>query len=160
MLIATAACKSDAKKEISATVVEFTKEATLSIFKQDTVAHKVLDIEIADDEYSRQTGLMYRDTMGDNQGMLFIMDQERQQAFFMKNTRIPLDIIYLDSQKQIVSFQENAQPMNKTSLPSGVPAKYVLEINGGLSRAWDLQIGDSISWELPAIVNCQLSIDY
>ena len=147
ILFTTASCKTETNKEIKVTTVDFTKEATLTIFKQDTVAHKVLDIEIADDEYSRQTGLMYRDSMGDNQGMLFIMDQERPQAFYMKNTRIALDIIYVDSAKRIVSFQENAQPMDKTSLPSGVPAKYVLEINGGLARTWDLQVGDSISWE-------------
>ncbi|MEP2937760.1 MAG: DUF192 domain-containing protein [Gilvibacter sp.] len=146
-LLLLSACKNESKKEFAPTSVEFTKEATLTLYKQDTIVHKVLDIEIADDEYSRQTGLMSRDSMADNQGMLFIMDDERPQAFYMKNTRISLDIIYLDSDKRIVSFQENAKPMDKTSLPSGVPAKYVLEINGGLARTWDLQIGDSISWE-------------
>lgn len=147
LMLLAIGCKTETKKEVAPTVVAFTKEATLTIYKQDTIAHKVLDIEIADDEYTRQTGLMYRDSMEPNQGMLFIMEQERPQAFYMKNTRLALDIIYLDANKKIVSFQENAQPMDKTSLPSGVPAKYVLEINGGLSRTWDLQLGDSISWE-------------
>jgi uncharacterized protein len=68
----------------------------------------------------------------------------RTRAFYMKNTYIPLDIIYLDKDNVIVSIQENAKPLDETSLPSGVPAQYVLEINGGLSQQWSIAVGDKM----------------
>jgi len=64
----------------------------------------------------------------------------------MKNTKIPLDIIYIDETMSIVSFQKNAKPFDETSLPSNLPAKYVLEVNAGLSDEWQLSVGDSIEF--------------
>jgi hypothetical protein len=78
--------------------------------------------------------------------MLFVFDDATERYFYMKNTKIPLDIIYISDTKKIVSFQKNAQPFDESSLPSNVPAKYVLEINAGLSDAWSLTVGDSISF--------------
>ena len=66
----------------------------------------------------------------------------------MKNTKIPLDIIYINAYKEIVSFQKNAKPFDETSLPSTASAKYVLEINSGLSDDWQLNVGDKISFEV------------
>ena len=129
-------------------VISFKKEAVLHIKKADSDSViKTLDIEIADNDYEIQTGLMYRDKLETNHGMLFILDREELQNFYMKNTRIPLDIIYLDANKTIVSFQKNAKPFDETSLPSNTPAKYVLEVNGGLSDVWQLDIGDQISFD-------------
>ncbi|WP_179005404.1 DUF192 domain-containing protein [Winogradskyella forsetii] len=128
-------------------VVSFKKEGTLDLIKADSDSIiKTIDIEIADDEYETQTGLMYRTKLETNHGMLFIFPDVQMRSFYMKNTKIPLDIIYIDENKTIVSFQKNAQPMNETSLPSEAPAKYVLEINGGLSDEWELAVGDQISF--------------
>lgn len=141
------ACKEE-KKSVKQTEVMFTKEADLSIFKIATDSTIIdLDIEIADTDYDIQTGLMYRSTMEPNQGMLFVFDDEEERFFYMKNTQIPLDIIYIDANKKIVSFQKNAKPFNETSLPSHVPAKYVLEVNAGMADAWFLKEGDSISYK-------------
>jgi uncharacterized membrane protein (UPF0127 family) len=130
-------------------VVSFKKEAVLHIKKADSDSIiKTLDIEIADNEYETQTGLMYRTALETNHGMLFIFPDMDFRSFYMKNTKIPLDIIYLDASKTIVSFQKNAKPFDETSLPSGTPAKYVLEINGGLSDAWELAVGDRITFEV------------
>ncbi|MBD0832251.1 DUF192 domain-containing protein [Aestuariibaculum sediminum] len=139
-------CKSDYKKEVKQTEIKFTKEGELTIFKGDSTKVN-LDIEIADTEYDTQTGLMYRNSMAPNQGMLFIFEDVSERFFYMKNTRIPLDIIYIDDQMKIVSFQKQAQPFNENSLPSNAPAKYVLEINAGLSDQWQLAVNDSISFE-------------
>jgi uncharacterized membrane protein (UPF0127 family) len=141
------ACKEE-KKSVKQTEVMFTKEADLNIFKIATDSTVIdLDIEIADTDYDIQTGLMYRSTMEPNQGMLFVFDDEEERFFYMKNTQIPLDIIYIDANKKIVSFQKNAKPFNETSLPSHVPAKYVLEVNAGMADAWSLKEGDSISYK-------------
>ncbi|MBF8150453.1 DUF192 domain-containing protein [Winogradskyella sp. F6397] len=148
-LVMFSSCKEE-KKTISTdkVVVTFKKEGTLTLKKADSDSIiKTIDIEIADDEYSTQTGLMYRDKLETNHGMLFIFPNVQMRSFYMKNTKIPLDIIYIDEAKTIVSFQKNAKPMDETSLPSEAPAKYVLEINGGLSDAWQLAVGDKISFE-------------
>lgn len=139
-------CKKETKA-VKQTEVSFTKEGELSIFNTETDSLKVnLDIEIADTDFDIQTGLMYRDSMKDSQGMLFVFEDAQERFFYMKNTRIPLDIIYVSPEKSIISFQKNAQPFDETSLPSGGPAKYVLEVNAGLVDEWQIAIGDSINF--------------
>ena len=140
-------CKEE-KKSVKQTEVSFTKEADLSIFKIASDSTEVkLDIEIADTDYDIQTGLMYRNSMEPNQGMFFIFDDVRERFFYMKNTQIPLDIIYIDANQKIVSFQKNAKPLDESSLPSNIPAKYVLEVNAGLVDTWLVKEGDSISYK-------------
>lgn len=130
-------------------VVSFKKEGILTIKNAEFDAIiKSLDIEIADDEYETQTGLMYRTTLETNHGMLFIFPDVQMRSFYMKNTKIPLDIIYIDESKSIISIQKNVQPFDETSLPSDAPAKYVLEINGGLSDVWQLKPDDKISFKV------------
>ena len=127
--------------------ISFTKEGELTLLKaeNDSII-STIDIEIADDEYSTQTGLMYRHSMAENQGMLFVFNDSRQRSFYMKNTEIPLDIIYLNSDKVIVSFQKNSKSFDETSLPSEAASQYVLEINAGLSDKWKLKKGDKIQF--------------
>lgn len=127
--------------------VSFKKEGELQLKKAKTDSLlTTLDIEIADDDYSTQTGLMYRKSMETNQGMLFIFPNVDYRSFYMKNTEIPLDIIYIAEDKTVVSIQKNAQPMDETSLPSEGPAKYVLEVNAGLSDQWTLEKGDVMTF--------------
>ncbi|MCF7561071.1 DUF192 domain-containing protein [Sabulilitoribacter multivorans] len=139
------ACKDD-KKAITQTEVAFKKEGELDIFKNDST-QVTFDIEIADTEYETQTGLMYRSSMKPNHGMLFVFDDVAPRSFYMKNTKIALDLIFIDENHKIVSFQKNAKPLDEASLPSNVPAKYVLEINAGLVDKWAIAVGDSISYK-------------
>lgn len=141
------ACKTESKREIKTETVTFKKEGDLSILKvgTDSIISN-FNIEIADTEYETQTGLMYRSSMEENQAMLFIFPTEAMHSFYMKNTEFPLDIIYIDGNQKIASFQKNAQPYDESSLPSNVPVKYVLEMNAGLSDQIGLQVGDSISF--------------
>ncbi|MEO1032019.1 MAG: DUF192 domain-containing protein [Bacteroidota bacterium] len=142
-------CKKEKKsKTEDKVIVSFKKEGLLELKKavSDSII-KTLDIEIADNDYETQTGLMYRTELGIQQGMLFIFPDVQMRSFYMKNTKIPLDIIYIDEDKRIVSFQKNAKPFDERSLPSEVPAKYVLEINAGLSDEWQLEVGDKIDFE-------------
>ena len=138
-------CKED-QQTVRPVVVEFKKEGELILKTANDSIIKRLDIEIADDEYQTQTGLMYRDSMELDQGMLFVFPEEDFHAFYMKNTKFSLDIIYIDADKNIVSFQKNAKPYSEASLPSNVPAKYVLEINGSLADQWGLKVGDKIEY--------------
>ena len=141
-------CKEE-PKSIKTEDITFTKEGELSVFSlRDSISQKIktLDIEFAENDYERETGLMYRQSMEENQGMLFIFEIEKPQSFYMRNTLIPLDIIYINKDFKIVSFQKDAKPLNENSLPSRVPAQYVLEINAGLSDQWNLVVGDSIAF--------------
>jgi len=141
-------CKEEAKTSKSITKeITFTKEGEIKLIqaKTDSVI-KTLDLEIAKTEYETQTGLMYRHSMKDSQAMLFIFEKEQPRSFYMKNTEFSLDIIYINKKKEIVSIQKNAKPYDQTSLPSGTPILYVLEVKAGLSDVWRLQIGDKIEW--------------
>ncbi len=111
-------------------------------------------VEIAADDATRARGLMFRDTLPDGTGMLFIHDREEPQAYWMKNTRIPLDILYFDSALKLVSQQRNVPPCSAgnacPSYPSQRPARYVLELNAGeaerlkLENGTELQLAGSI----------------
>ncbi|MCB0446021.1 MAG: DUF192 domain-containing protein [Gelidibacter sp.] len=146
-LTSITSCKEETKS-IKPIVINFKKEGELTLKKANDSIIKTIDIEIADDAYQTQTGLMYRDSMKDSQGMLFVFPEADYHSFYMKNTRIALDIIYLDANKTIVSIQKNAKPYDETSLPSNAPAKYVLEVNAGLSDQWTLEIGDKIDYSI------------
>lgn len=105
------------------------------------------NVEIAADDQSRARGLMFVDDLPEDEGMLFIFRRMQPRAFWMKNTRIPLDIIYLDQNLKVVSITKNAKPCKTPrcpSYPSGQPAQYVLELNGGMSDQLGLVEGDSI----------------
>lgn len=145
--IALFACNEKQQKVVKPVEIEFRKDGELSIFRGDSLLTK-FNIEIADDEYERQTGLMYRRDMEDDQAMLFIFPSEDYRSFYMKNTYIPLDIIYLDKNGEIVSFQYDAQPLDEGALPSDIPALYVLEIKAGLAEKYDIQIDDRIEYSV------------
>jgi uncharacterized membrane protein (UPF0127 family) len=95
-------------------------------------------VAIADTPQTRARGLMFVEEMPRTAGMLFVFPDERVRTFWMRNTLISLDIIYFDATGAWVSAQENAVPLDETTLPSDGPAQYVLEINGGLVErsAW------------------------
>lgn len=141
-------CKKDKQRsKVTKIEITFKKEGELSVLKasNDSLI-KQINIEIADDDYQTQTGMMYRKSMQDNQGMLFVFPDSQYRYFYMRNTEIALDIIYIDENKTIVSIQKNAKPFDETSLPSEGPAKYVLEINAGLTTEWNLEKGDKIQF--------------
>lgn len=147
-LVTSVSCKEKTKEQSLTQEITFTKDGELRLLNStnDSVI-KILDIEIADTDYKTQTGLMYRNSMDENQAMLFVFKDEQPRSFYMKNTAIALDIIYLNANKVILSIQKNAKPYDNTSLPSNANSQYVLEVNAGLSDKWNLQIGDKIDWE-------------
>lgn len=145
VLVFLFSCKEESNKTIKTEEVTFTKEGTLQILKKETDTLLIdLNIEIAESDYETQTGLMYRKGMERNQAMLFIFPEAAIHSFYMKNTAFPLDIIFIDENQKIASFQENAEPFNQNGLSSQVPVKYVLEVNAGLAEEWLLESGDRI----------------
>ncbi len=125
---------------------KFEKEGELLFLKPDGTSIVKVNIEIADNDAERQMGLMNRSFMNNSQAMLFIFDMEEPQAFWMKNTIIPLDIIYVNSNKEIVSIAANTEPYSEKSLPSTGPAIYVVEVNGGFCDQYGIAAGTKISY--------------
>ncbi|MFC0679984.1 DUF192 domain-containing protein [Lysobacter korlensis] len=105
-------------------------------------------VEVADDDAERARGLMFRDVLPAGQGMLFLHEEEEPQAYWMKNTRIPLDILYFDSSRKLVSQQRDVPPCTAGDrcppYPSNAPARYVLELNAGEAAKMKLEDGTEI----------------
>jgi uncharacterized membrane protein (UPF0127 family) len=108
-----------------------------------------VEVEVADTHRARSKGLMYRETLDDKAGMLFIFPREEVQHFWMKNTYIPLDMIFIGKDLKVVGVVENAVPMTETLLTVGKPSKYVLEVNGGWSASQGIKNGYKVQINLP-----------
>lgn len=105
-------------------------------------------VEIAADPASRERGLMFRDRLEDGHGMLFIHPREERQAYWMKNTRIPLDILYFDRERRLVSVAARVPPCGAgdacPAYPSRDRALYTLEINAGVAGTLGVAPGDEL----------------
>jgi uncharacterized protein len=124
---------------------KFTKEGELFFINQsDTSKRRKIDIEIADNETDREKGLMFRRSMADTQGMLFIFEDSQPRSFWMRNTYIPLDIVFVNWNLDIITIQKNAVPFSEASVPSNGNAKYVVEVNAGYADSYGLRPGDKI----------------
>lgn len=114
------------------------------------LAGKRYTVEIADDDKERAQGLMFRDAMDADRGMLFIHDEQMPLAYWMKNTRIPLDILYFDENRKLVSQRRDVPPCSLGNrcppYPSGAPALYVLELNAGQAEALGLKDGAELTF--------------
>lgn len=112
---------------------------------------KTFAVEIADTSEKQALGLMFRDSMSDDQGMVFIFPNEAPRSFWMKNTRIPLDIMYFDKELKMVSISADTPPCKVTrcpSYPSKAPAMYVLELNAGMAKKLGVGEGDKLTLKL------------
>jgi len=126
--------------------IPFQKEGTLTIFPTSNSSPLFLDIEVAENDAERMRGLMDRYNLPENAGMLFIFEKDEPRSFWMKNTFISLDIIYINSNKEIVSIQKYTQPKTTSSIPSEKPAMYVLEVNAGFTDSHGIKPGDKIEF--------------
>ena len=123
----------------------FVKEGEVRFLQNGKILKKI-DVEIAENDAERQKGLMFRAYMPDSVGMLFVFEQPEPQGFWMRNTPISLDIIYVDENKKIVSIQKNAVPYSEQNLPSFGNAQYVVEVNGGYCDKHGIKAGDLVSF--------------
>ena len=102
------------------------------------------NVEVVDTPESRAQGLMFRTELADDAGMLFDFKEEREVSFWMQNTLIPLDMIFVGTDGVIDTIHVNARPQDPTSIPSEVPVQFVLEIPGGRSVEIGLKPGDTM----------------
>ena len=125
----------------------FVNEGTLAFLDANSLdTLRVVEIEVADTEKKRNQGLMWRRSMPENAAMLFIFEREQPLSFWMKNTYISLDIIYVNQAMEIISISDFTVPHSDASLPSRAPAKDVVEVNAGFSSKFGIKPGDSIEF--------------
>ena len=102
------------------------------------------NVEVAKTIEERRTGLMYRKELLNNEGMLFIFPSEKIIQLWMKNTYIPLDVIFISENKVIVDLKKNMEKLSETIVESKVKSRYALEFNAGLINKLDIEIGDKV----------------
>lgn len=136
----------DTTKKKEAPSIPFVKMGEVYFQDKDKKLIKGIDVEIAETDETRHRGLMYRDKMEETQGMLFIFPEAELQSFYMKNTLIPLDIIFISPKKEIVKIYKNTTPLSEKDLPSLKPATYVVEVIGGFTDKFGIKEGNYIDW--------------
>ena len=140
-------CKSDKEKTVNPIEISFEKEAELMFIKENDTLAK-LDIELAESDYEQETGLMHRQSMEMKQGMLFIYEDEKPRpTFYMKNTKIPLDLIYINADFEVVEINRNAQPYDENPIRANEPAQYVLEVNAGFVEKFNISNSLTVSFK-------------
>ncbi len=110
------------------------------------VNDEYINVELAIQPQEWARGLMFREKLGEHEGMLFVGDREEPRSFWMKNTLIPLDIIFVSADREVVRIAEKTVPLSEEGIPSGEPAQYVLEIKGGQASKLGINIGDHLEF--------------
>ena len=119
------------------------QDETVATIISNDVRHE-FSIEVADDDQERSRGLMFVEELAPDAGMLFDFFDERPVAFWMQNTLIPLDMIFIKADGEIARVHAEAVPMDRTSIPSGEPVRFVLEIPGGRAAELGIEAGDTL----------------
>lgn len=125
----------------------FTKEGELSFTDSLGTPKTKIDLEFADNEYERELGLMKRIEMKESQGMLFIFPDEQIRSFWMRNTLISLDMIFINADMQIVTIHKSTTKLSDQAYPSTKPAMYVVEVTAGFTDRQKIYVGDKIDWK-------------
>jgi uncharacterized membrane protein (UPF0127 family) len=134
------------KKESTDQEYMFKKDGELTFSDSLNNSKTKIDIQIANTDFDRELGLMFRKQMDENKGMLFIFPEESRQSFWMRNTLISLDMIFVNALNKIVTIHRNTQILSDQSYPSSAPAKYVIEVNGGYCSRHSINEGDKINF--------------
>ena len=128
---------------------EWVREGELTFLSKDTrqLISKI-EVEAAINPAERSQGLMYRSSMDEDKGMLFLFEQMEMQSFWMKNTLIPLDILFIDNKGVINTIHRNTVPYSEKSLPSKQRSQFVVEVKGGYCQKHAIKEGDLIEYKL------------
>lgn len=141
-----AGCGTDNKSSAVQTDIPFRPDGLLELLREDGSLITTLVIEIAEGDSARARGMMDRRDIPARGGMLFLDDEVRVQTFWMKNTPLPLDIIFVSSDSQVVSISKRTTPFSEQTVSSSGPAQYVLEVRGGFSDRYGLDETTRLRW--------------
>ena len=120
------------------------EEISIVIRNEDGSSTPAITAEVSNSREETSLGLMYRKEMAEDRGMLFVFPNDAPRSFWMKNTYLELDMIFVNSERQVVSVVERATPHTETPRKSLAPARYVLEVGGGLASKWGIKPGSKL----------------
>lgn len=123
-------------------------------YRSVVVNDKIYSVLIADNVFEQMRGLMWRSSLGDDEGMLFVYAQNRSVSFWMKNVAFPLDMIFLNQCGRVTQIHENAKPNDTTVISSEQPVRAVLELHAGASKRDVIEIGDNVQLDSNVFEKC------
>lgn len=145
-LLLFAACQEEKRPPTIPSNIPFTPEGQLDFLAPDGTVITSINIEVAETDSARARGLMDRRQLTLEQGMLFIFPDVDDRSFWMANTPIPLDIIFVDADSQVVNIARRTKPLSREHVESTGPAQYVVEVRGGFSDRFGLTDSTRIRW--------------
>lgn len=149
MVITVSACSQTQEKSNTKNTEEsgrqLTFERSVSFLTNDEDTLSTVEVAVADDQSERNQGLMDVRNLPKTKGMLFIFEENEPRSFWMANTPLALDIIFVNEDYEIVRIHHNTQPFSESNFESEEPAKYVIETNGGYCISHDIQEGMKVS---------------
>ena len=128
------------------TNIPFSEEGSLTLTRADGAEITTIRIEIADDDSTRTRGLMQRTSFPSDAGMLFIFPNEEIRSFWMANTPLSLDILFITRDGEIIDIHKYTKPVSPENVTSVAPATYVLEVKAGFADTWGISESDRIEW--------------
>ncbi|RJG53762.1 DUF192 domain-containing protein [Sphingobium terrigena] len=145
-LASLAACSADPQATNNSAAVAQAPAALLPLVIQSSKGAQRFTVEVAATPQQQETGLMFRKSLADNGGMLFPMDPPRTASFWMKNTLIPLDMLFIRTDGTIAFIGANTVPYSREPVSAGVPVAAVLELRGGRAAELGIREGDRVQW--------------
>ncbi len=131
---------------LSTAVAACADEPRVALNAPDGSSRAVVKVEVANTPSSRELGLMYRKHLDEDAGMIFVFPKAQPESFWMKNTILPLDMIFADEHGKVLGIVENAEPFSERSLSVDGDSLYVLEVNGGFSQRHHIKAGDQMKF--------------
>jgi hypothetical protein len=117
------------------------------VLRPDGKPEARVKVRVARTDQQRRRGLMYVQSLPPDEGMIFLFDEDEVQGFYMKNTLIPLDMIFIDKERVVVGIVENAEPLTLDTRGVDRPSRYVLEVNGGWAHKHGVTAGTKVEFE-------------
>lgn len=146
VVLSLAACETDQKRLPTVSEIPFQKQGTLDFLGADGSVLATIDIEIAESDSAQARGLMQRRSLPPNSGMLFVNDTAEMRSFWMKNTPMPLDIIFVGADQKVVNIARRTRPFSEDMIRSEGPAQYVVEVRAGFADRIGLTDSSRIRW--------------
>lgn len=142
-LVAMTCSSSD---DSSSQAPSFQKEGTLTFYGEEGTSLKTIAVQIADTDAERKQGLMHRRSLGYDRGMLFLFDKADDSGMWMKNTPLPLDIVFIAPDSQVINIARRTTPFSETTIAPDAPNKFAVEVRAGFADRFGLTENSYIRW--------------
>jgi len=147
VVVAVAACRAPAAPGDRAGGPDAAPPPARVVLQSPSGRVSAVAVEVMRSAPEQERGLMFREKLGPDDGMLFVFTESADHAFWMKNTLLPLDMIFIDERREVVGIVERATPLSTEPRSVGRPSRFVLEVNGGFAAAHEVRVGDRVRFE-------------